>query len=338
MIPPLESETRTAGTGEIHQQVPQQLPLRGVAPEGPPQGQPDLIPISEPLGARVLKDSKPQNHQPPSTAPLSSPSNVSNMGIVAAPTARTMHSSQLKSPPPQYTPTESLPRLPHSHPQGSHPPGQARPSLNQTGQTRQSHSTYAAATPGAFSSGDSYQLSSQKDDFSYNPKNYQSQQATYPPYGTIYQPNDTSGQPPQAYQPHHMHGSQPQSQEQPPQLSTSETAPTEPGPIKPVVKALQSDTNTTAYHAEDDNDDSENDQDLQFENPLQRQVDDDIHREASKVRQEVSGGRRHIKTDHQRPFDPNLVCPMCRKQFRIGEIQKFKHHVNTCDGTEDIIT
>ena len=36
----------------------------------------------------------------------------------------------------------------------------------------------------------------------------------------------------------------------------------------------------------------------------------------------------------QRPYDPNLICPMCMRQFRFGDIQKFKRHVNTCDGTD----
>ena len=72
-----------------------------------------------------------------------------------------------------------------------------------------------------------------------------------------------------------------------------------------------------------------------FENPLQREVDDEIHQQAAEVIQEVSGRRREAKTDPKRPFDPNLVCPMCKKQFRIGEIQKFRRHVNTCTGTSE---
>ena len=36
-------------------------------------------------------------------------------------------------------------------------------------------------------------------------------------------------------------------------------------------------------------------------------------------------------TDTRRPFDPNLVCPMCDKPFRIGEIQRFRTHVNQCE-------
>ena len=28
------------------------------------------------------------------------------------------------------------------------------------------------------------------------------------------------------------------------------------------------------------------------------------------------------------PFDPNLICPMCGKQFRVGEIQILRLHIN----------
>ena len=73
----------------------------------------------------------------------------------------------------------------------------------------------------------------------------------------------------------------------------------------------------------------------QYENPLQKELDDEIHQQAAQVIQEVSGGRRNANTDPRRPFDPNLVCPMCRRKFRIGEIQKFKKHVSTCTGTDD---
>ena len=35
-----------------------------------------------------------------------------------------------------------------------------------------------------------------------------------------------------------------------------------------------------------------------------------------------------------RPFDPNLVCPKCSRNFRMGEIQKFRHHVkHSCTKT-----
>ena len=29
-----------------------------------------------------------------------------------------------------------------------------------------------------------------------------------------------------------------------------------------------------------------------------------------------------------RPYDPNLVCPRCGRQYRVGEIQKLKRHIN----------
>ncbi len=32
------------------------------------------------------------------------------------------------------------------------------------------------------------------------------------------------------------------------------------------------------------------------------------------------------------PFDPNLICPLCMRNFRIEEIQKYRKHVNTCQG------
>ena len=30
------------------------------------------------------------------------------------------------------------------------------------------------------------------------------------------------------------------------------------------------------------------------------------------------------------PLDPNLTCPVCRETFKMGEIQKFKRHAETC--------
>ena len=29
-----------------------------------------------------------------------------------------------------------------------------------------------------------------------------------------------------------------------------------------------------------------------------------------------------------RPYDPNLICPKCGKQYRVGEIQKLRRHIN----------
>ena len=45
---------------------------------------------------------------------------------------------------------------------------------------------------------------------------------------------------------------------------------------------------------------------------------------------EETSGNRIIKTDLQKPIDPNLVCPTCNKQFRIGKIQKLRRHAKKC--------
>jgi hypothetical protein len=56
----------------------------------------------------------------------------------------------------------------------------------------------------------------------------------------------------------------------------------------------------------------------------------EIREITDKILEETSGNRV-IKTDPQIPLDPNLVCPICDKQFRMFEIQKFKRHVERCD-------
>ena len=32
--------------------------------------------------------------------------------------------------------------------------------------------------------------------------------------------------------------------------------------------------------------------------------------------------------DGSRPYDPNLVCPKCGRQYREGEIQRLRRHIN----------
>ena len=36
------------------------------------------------------------------------------------------------------------------------------------------------------------------------------------------------------------------------------------------------------------------------------------------------------ENDDDRPYDPNLVCPKCGKQYRVGELQKLKRHILKC--------
>ena len=63
-------------------------------------------------------------------------------------------------------------------------------------------------------------------------------------------------------------------------------------------------------------------------NVLLRGIDDDIHH----VAEQLQGVSDEEDTSlEQVQFDPNLVCPYCMKQFRLGEIQKCKRHVKECD-------
>ena len=416
-MPSLENESQTAGTGELHREIPYQLQIP------PGDGQPRTKPMSAPLQA---VDPEQQRHrQPPKTTPLravdpeqqhrqqlhvSAPLGAGNLGTqhqqqppisyaplqargslleqprtvpayapkspspvaqkrnkAEAPTVQVVGPNQLGSP--QHAPAQSQLKTPFNHPQSVHSYDHSRVQLNQYGQ---SHVPHAATTPGGgygyndtphyggeqpsgrFLSWDPHhQPPSPRVDPSYDPNKYadSAQLATHPPHSGTYQPVVTTSEPQyptqsrSGDQPQHHRHSQPHSQKEtqptpeygPPKHEvTVRKERSEPGlqqkpafdqlPLLPVAKT----------DAEDDHD-QEDDEDLRFQNRLQDKVDDDIEREASEVMQQVSGGRRHITTDRQRPFDPNLVCPMCMKQFRIGEIQKFKHHVNTCDGTDSII-
>ena len=57
--------------------------------------------------------------------------------------------------------------------------------------------------------------------------------------------------------------------------------------------------------------------------------------------EEVGGFRRALSSDASRardglgvpvevPFDPNLTCPHCGRQFRKGCIQSFREHASSC--------
>ena len=73
------------------------------------------------------------------------------------------------------------------------------------------------------------------------------------------------------------------------------------------------------------------------ENPLLENIDGQIHEMAEEVRrmsrrpdtQEVL----FDDEDSSLPYDPNLVCPKCGRQYRVGELQKLKRHINEfCTG------
>ena len=53
----------------------------------------------------------------------------------------------------------------------------------------------------------------------------------------------------------------------------------------------------------------------------------------SSVGREVGSNSKMDSLSPQAPFDPNLICPLCRLQYRIGEIQKYRKHVQYCQGT-----
>jgi hypothetical protein len=53
--------------------------------------------------------------------------------------------------------------------------------------------------------------------------------------------------------------------------------------------------------------------------------------EADEVRREIAP--QSIAAGQKAwPWDSNLICPMCKRQFRIGQIQYYKQHVDKCEG------
>ncbi|XP_019848821.1 PREDICTED: trichohyalin-like [Amphimedon queenslandica] len=82
--------------------------------------------------------------------------------------------------------------------------------------------------------------------------------------------------------------------------------------------------------------DDDSDSDIE-ENKLIDNIDEEIQQMAEDVRK----GSRGPTTaevlfddgDSSLPYDPNLVCPKCGKQYRVGEIQKLRRHINEfCTG------
>ena len=65
------------------------------------------------------------------------------------------------------------------------------------------------------------------------------------------------------------------------------------------------------------------------ENLLLKDLDVDISQAAAAVREEVTVDSLH-SVQEAWPLDSNLICPVCKKQFRIGQIQHYKQHVDKC--------
>ena len=67
------------------------------------------------------------------------------------------------------------------------------------------------------------------------------------------------------------------------------------------------------------------------------QMTEEIHEMAEEVRgMSRRPGTQEVLFDDEDsslPYDPNLVCPRCGRQYRVGEIQKLKRHINDfCTG------
>ena len=69
------------------------------------------------------------------------------------------------------------------------------------------------------------------------------------------------------------------------------------------------------------------------ENALIQGINTEIHTVAAGVGRQVDSNPEMDSLSLQAPLDPNLICPMCRRQYRIGEIQKYRQHVKLCHGT-----
>ncbi len=66
---------------------------------------------------------------------------------------------------------------------------------------------------------------------------------------------------------------------------------------------------------------------------LDKNIDLEIHQEALKIAKQTAAENELMSVTEegdQVPFDPNLVCFKCGRQFRLGEIQKYKKHVSSC--------
>ena len=65
-----------------------------------------------------------------------------------------------------------------------------------------------------------------------------------------------------------------------------------------------------------------------IENELIKNIDDDIAEAAASMEKKVIDSS--LESDDARPLDSNLICPLCGRQYRIGQIQHYRHHVDNC--------
>ena len=96
---------------------------------------------------------------------------------------------------------------------------------------------------------------------------------------------------------------------------------------KPVISKLPSEPTMNNLQAADDDSGSD----------LKGQLTKEIHEMAEEVRRKSKRPETDEvlfdDEDSSLPYDPNLVCPKCGRQYRVGEIQKLKRHmVEFCTG------
>ncbi|XP_019861118.1 PREDICTED: uncharacterized protein LOC109589480 [Amphimedon queenslandica] len=83
----------------------------------------------------------------------------------------------------------------------------------------------------------------------------------------------------------------------------------------------------------------------QCSNEESDESDEEIDKDEEEIRQMAEQRRKEMQgpstaevlfnddDDSSLPYDPNLVCPKCGKQYRVGEIQKLRRHMNEfCTG------
>ena len=65
-------------------------------------------------------------------------------------------------------------------------------------------------------------------------------------------------------------------------------------------------------------------------NSLSQGVDSEAQEAAEDLQSRAKYDDSASESAELPPLDPNLTCFYCNKQFRFGEIQKFKRHVKSC--------
>ena len=157
-----------------------------------------------------------------------------------------------------------------------------------------------------------------------------------PPHIPQYPPSDQQGYPPNptpTTQDFHEAANAPQSAALDTQLPSSHVQPSQPtqwdqegsAPQRPIPRR----TSNNSFSGKNTSSSAERrkQQSKVQENVLLEGIDRDIKEAAELVTQE---GEVMKSMAPEAPFDPNLVCYLCSKSFRVGEIQKYRKHVERC--------